>query len=286
MTKWHQVAWLKVATSHRSWILGWRALCRDGARHHTGEAVMTHTTDQERAEFEAWYIAGARKAVPAFAEWSEIEIREGCMRPDSGSYRRDSARIAWDAWQAARRAPAAPETIEQRAKKLKGLQVLIGATAGVPEAIELARSRFTEAYGRSPLHDDLAYACLLIDAYGGAPSVPVPQGVLEAAQRAHDWMESQADSQSKGNHHSFDLFCLRHERDALAEALAAAPQPPEAALVQMQEPVAVAFRFETEENGPTETSFYPSDRIGMGWTALYTEQQVRTILAQHGIKTK
>lgn len=73
---------------------------------------MTHTsTDQERAEFEAWYIAGARKAVPAFAEWSEIEIREGCMRPDSGSYRIDSARIAWDAWQAARRAPAAPQAV-------------------------------------------------------------------------------------------------------------------------------------------------------------------------------
>lgn len=69
---------------------------------------MTHTTEQVRAEFEAWYIAGARKAVPAFAEWSETEIREGCMRPDSGSYRIDSARIAWDAWQAARRAPVVP----------------------------------------------------------------------------------------------------------------------------------------------------------------------------------
>lgn len=63
---------------------------------------------------------------------------------------------------------------------------------------------------------------------GRAPAVPVPQGLREAAQRAHDWMDSQADSQSKGNYHSFDLLCLRRERDALAEALAAAPQPPEA----------------------------------------------------------
>lgn len=54
--------------------------------------------------------------------------------------------------------------------------------------------------------------------------------------------------------------------------------------MQMPEPVAVAFRFETEEYGSTATSFYPSDRIGMGWTALYTEHQVRQLLAKHGIK--
>lgn len=88
-------------------------------------------------------------------------------------------------------------------------------------------------------------------------------------------------------------------RDIYAAMLAAAPQPPvaaqlddidvadmaqavdstEAAPVQMPEPVAVAFRFETEEYGSTATSFYPSDRIGMGWTALYTEHQVRPLLA-------
>lgn len=66
------------------------------------------------------------------------------------------------------------------------------------------------------------------------------------------------------------------ERDARTPGSVAAAAP-----VQMPEPVAVAFRFETEENGPTETSFYPSDRIGMGWTALYTEQQVRQLLAAH-----
>lgn len=66
----------------------------------------------------------------------------------------------------------------------------------------------------------------------------------------------------------------------LTDVLAAAPQPPEAAPVQLPEPAAVAFRFETEENGPTETSFYPSDRIGMGWTALYTEAE---LMAAHGI---
>lgn len=56
--------------------------------------------EQERDSFEAWYIAGVRKAVPAFAEWSDSEIREGCMRPENDSYRIDSTRIALEAWQA------------------------------------------------------------------------------------------------------------------------------------------------------------------------------------------
>ncbi len=95
------------------------------------------------------------------------------------------------------------------------------------------------------------------------------------------------------------LLRLTGVRERYNAMLAAAPQPPvaaqlddidvadmaqavdstEAAPVQMPEPVAVAFRFETEEYGSTATSFYPSDRIGMGWTALYTEHQVRPLLA-------
>lgn len=231
---------------------------------------MTHTTDAERAEFERELIDN-HHYLP-----SDFSFKDGFYGGDD-----DYIQFGWDLWQAARRAPAVPETIEQRAKKLKGLQVLIGATAGVPEAIELARSRFIEAYGRSPLHDDLAYACLLIDAYGGAPAVPAPQGVLEAAQRAHDWMDSQADSQSKGNFHSFDLLCLRQERDALAEALAAAPQPPEADMgipisaatpVQMPEPVACV-------TPPWGVAWNTS--VVQAGTKLYTEQQVRQLLAQH-----
>ena len=72
---------------------------------------MTHHTDAERAEFEAWYIKSAQKAVPAFSAWSDIEVRDGCMRPDGKSYKIDTARIAWEAWQAARRAPAAPQAV-------------------------------------------------------------------------------------------------------------------------------------------------------------------------------
>jgi hypothetical protein len=190
--------------------------------------MTASTTEQERAEFEAWYIAGARKAVPAFAEWSEIEIREGCMRPDSGSYRIDSARIAWDAWQAARRAPA----------------------------------------------------------------VPVPQGLLEAAQRAHDWMDSQADSQSKGNFHSFDLLCLRQERDALAEALAAAPQPPEAAHVELPEPAIPGSQGVCCGNFTTGGYYMGQhEQVCCGCPddahpPYYSEQQVRDLLAAARVERK
>lgn len=59
-----------------------------------------------------------------------------------------------------------------------------------------------------------------------AQAAPVPQGLREAAQRAHDWMERQQRQQSKGGHATFDMMMLREERDALADALAA-QQPPE-----------------------------------------------------------
>lgn len=41
----------------------------------------------------------------------------------------------------------------------------------------------------------------------------------QALQQAHDWMDSQYDSQSKGNHKTFDMLMLREQRDAIAEAL-------------------------------------------------------------------
>lgn len=242
---------------------------------------MTHTTEQDRAEFEAWYIKSAKNSVPAFSAWSDIEVRDGCMRPDEESYKIDTARISWEAWKEA-----------QRAQKLKGLQVLIGATAGVPEAIELARSRFIEAYGRSPLHDDLAYACLLIDAYGGAPSVPVPQGwKLVPVEPTEEMLRSMA-GQFFGT--------MPEAKAAFDEALAAAPQPPEAdhipdagkmvaVPVQMPEPVAAESRFTTFAGNRwrwctvEHARAFGADK-GYEVRYLYTEQQVRDLLAAHGIE--
>ena len=58
---------------------------------------MTHTsTEQERAEFEA--------------RFKHLDLTQ---EPDSWGaprYKHDAISLAWGAWQAARRAPAAPET--------------------------------------------------------------------------------------------------------------------------------------------------------------------------------
>lgn len=51
------------------------------------------------------------------------------------------------------------------------------------------------------------------------------QRLIDALQRARDWMDSQADSQSKGNHSSFDMLMLREERDAIDAALSATTPP-------------------------------------------------------------
>ena len=75
---------------------------------------MTHHTDEERAEFEAWYIGWARKQNSALVSWTDDEVRDSLMarRPDDqqkyGLYGSGGAQSAWQAWQAARRAPAAP----------------------------------------------------------------------------------------------------------------------------------------------------------------------------------
>ncbi|MEZ2770940.1 hypothetical protein [Comamonas jiangduensis] len=239
------------------------------------------------------------------------------------------------AWQAARRAPAVPETIEQRAKKLKGLQVLIGATAGVPEAIELARSRFTEAYGRSPLHDDLAYACLLIDAYGGAPAVPVPR-FNHPAKRKLELLTGEGATitgyafQSEGRRGSIDChgfvawfpepaaaprppeaslvpsiavtpemvkaaneaYCPFGDMElALCAALQVAPIPPGAAPVQLPEPVAAESRFTTFAGDRwrwctvEHARAFGADK-GYEVRYLYTEQQVRDLLAASKVERK
>ena len=65
-------------------------------------------------------------------------------------------------------------------------------------------------------------------------------------------------------------------------ALAAAPHPPETEPVQMQMPEPVAYQWLETDNFRTSGK----SLNGSYWRKLYTEHQVSTILAQHGIKTK
>lgn len=64
---------------------------------------MTQPQDKMRAEFEAWYIGRARRRIAKrLADWSDDEIRSGCMCPQSdGSYGIQSADDGWISWQGA-----------------------------------------------------------------------------------------------------------------------------------------------------------------------------------------
>lgn len=88
------------------------------------------------------------------------------------------------------------------------------------------------AYPRNGPHR----AVQLVEAQAGARPTPAH---IEAMERAWLWMENQADSQSKGNHATFDLMMLREERDALRAAIDAAPTTQAAPQQEAQEPVAV-----------------------------------------------
>lgn len=64
----------------------------------------------------------------------------------------------------------------------------------------------------------------------GVASVAASAGELtpahiKAMERAWQWMENQADGQSKGGHATFDLMMLREERDALRAAIDVAAPP-------------------------------------------------------------
>lgn len=65
--------------------------------------MTTQPKDKMRAEFEAFYIGRARSRIAKrLADWSDDEIRSGCMCPMSdGSYGIQSADDGWTSWQAA-----------------------------------------------------------------------------------------------------------------------------------------------------------------------------------------
>lgn len=222
-------------------------------------------TDSERAEFELMREAYEKAfgPPPVGAAWASVGYAIKTHEASEAMAYAERFKGFIAGW-VARRAPRVQETVDPRAQKLKGLQVMIGATSGVPEAIDLARSRFIEAYGRSPLHDDLAYACMLIDAYGRAPAAPVAQDPCVIC----------------GSDEPYTGTCGSNDPRALCKK--PAPQPPEVAPVQMPDPVAKIF-FDRKGCEVTELPAWENLRP-YGTHDLVSVQKVHQLLAAHGIK--
>ncbi|MFN4037344.1 hypothetical protein [Comamonas aquatica] len=170
---------------------------------------MTHHTDAERAEFEAW-----------------LEPSYSREKWHTGEYTDDTVYSMFAAWQAARRAPAAP----------------------------------------------------------------VPQGVVEPIETVKYWRDAYANPQ--GDEHFMGHGMVVKIFDDYLGMLAAAPQPPEAAPVQLPEPD--SYCFQHEETGLTQ--YVDAQQVEWGFEknnprwkrvgAAYSEQQVRELLAAHGIQER
>lgn len=215
---------------------------------------MTQTTDQERAEFE--------RTIGVDYDLTPSTIRQG-------QYAVPVTQAAWYGWQAARSAQTFND--DQLTKLIYEFEV----------AIDVARHSSDVASPDAEADEkavNIARSKLKAHMGSRAPAVPVPQGwqlvPIEPTQEMQDAMHTTG-----------------HAPTRYAAMLAAAPQPPEAdhipdagkmvaAPVQLPEPVAIIT--DTVPREPWwKTMFVPDSG-----TRLYTEHQVITILAQHGIKTK
>lgn len=163
---------------------------------------MTHDKDAERQAFEAWLG----------------------IKPCGAAHD-----LAWSAWKAARRAPAAPVPHGWR-----------DCVLAVADMLKKKADAFADEHG----YDDM--------------------GGLSFGQGSH--------ADAKLDHHS-NLIELEEEVRAM---IAAAPKPPEAAPVELPEPVAYVEHHKAGDN-------LWFDHPGGKHSALYTEQQVRDLLAAHGI---
>lgn len=186
---------------------------------------MTHNTDAERAEFEAWV-----------KETQKLDDGWWCRQLLDGGYSAGNVDAAWKAWQAARRAPAAPvHTTSEHSKPM----------------------------------------------FGAAPKVDPIAWYVTGCSTMLDEHEAKAEAKRCGG-------------TAQAVPLYTEPQPPEAkasvsngtfaAPVQLPEPV--AWR-DPKNFLPSQGCTYEKS-TAKKWAhiytePLYTEQQVRDLLAANGI---
>ena len=177
---------------------------------------MTHHTDAERAAFEAAYVSEKLRIIGSEGSSDgEKAIRTIHLRRNAnGDYDNSlEAHFAWWAWQAARRAPAAP----------------------VPQGWKLVPEKSTEAMARAFRADDApGYFCM-------------------TTLRCADFAER------------------------YASMLYAAPQPPEANPVELHQ---------IQNAAPVQLPEYGIDTANHAGIRVrgYTEQQVRELLANHGIQ--
>ncbi|MDH0371782.1 hypothetical protein N7340_08355 [Comamonas aquatica] len=188
---------------------------------------MTHHTDAERAEFEAW----AR----GYGTW-EVK-RDDDVALGTTGYTDITLTVAWHAVQAARRAPAAP------------------VPQGWIDPNDKAQKQYLPHIGERVLfkHDGRVY---LGKHTGGSFKAEYPFGKTFGTWDCK-WMYPSA----------LD---------------AAAPQPPEAAPVQLPEPVAKIF-FDRKGCEVSELPAWENLRP-YGTHELVSVQQVRQLLANHGIQ--
>lgn len=243
---------------------------------------MTHHTDAERAEFEAWRIDETRKDMPK-ADVTDGHIRHVFLRWSATQkrYLARDAQIGWEAWKAARRAPAAPVP---QGWKLVPVELL--------ERIQESLGSFVSDQGWS--QSDMDTADALDGLLAAAPQPPEAEDLgkkLQDAQRRSDFFKRRCDLLQIVQRCMRDpertLVCdvlanghLLHDVDS--EAGKARYLAPEAAPVQLPEPVAKIF-FDRKCCEVSELPAWENLRP-YGTHELVSVQQVRQLLANHGIQ--
>lgn len=122
----------------------------------------------------------------------------------------------------------------------------------------------------------------LLDADRRAPAAPVPQGwkLVPVKPTAQMKRAAQTADMDHSPHSEWLKDEWKDKQRVWSAMLAAAPQPPEAAPVQLPEPQ--YFLVNTVDSEAVSRVWFDT-KPQSGATPVYTEQQVRELLVAHGI---
>ena len=237
------------------------------------DAGLTQTTEQERAEFEAW---------------------AGTQYHNADEYTKHGAiSLAWEAWQAARSAPLG--SVPQWDGVVKPSDFIVdtfrSGSSGrdsKPDCVRITHRPtgfFEEEAAMRSVHANKAVAWQrLSDRLESLAAAPlVPQGwKLVPIEPTEKMINEGSCAQTIKDGHQYIGECAA--KTAWSFMLAAAPQPPAAAPVQMPEPFTTLVRKKSWPTNCYEASpRYNHRDYGRLWADervnVYTEQQVRDLLA-------